>query len=276
MNKKRLREVAFSVLIRMKKPYYQGVAAELAFFFLMSMVPLFIIVAEVMGVFSLSIDIIERLLSDYITDGIAESLKSYFHYTPSGTISFLFLVFALWSASKAQFSMIRIANYTYTGFNSGKGFIRERIRAMISVVITILILVFGLIVLIYSEPLADILALYMEEILPVSFRFNELWFVLRWPGGIALYFLGITVINYLLPSKRLPFKKIIPGSVLASSGMLIVTWIYSCYLARFSNYDLFYGGLASVIGLLFWFYILGYVIVIGIAVNAALIETCED
>lgn len=260
----------------MRKPYYQGVAAELAFFFLLSMVPLFIIIAEIMGVFSLSIDVIVKLLSEYMSEEVTESLKVYFSYTPSGTISVLFLIFALWSASKAQYSMIRIANYTYFGLNQGRGFVVERIRAMITVIVTILLMVFSLSILVYGEPIVGIVTLYMEKILSLPFRFNLLWLALRWPFGIALFFCGITFINFILPSKKLPLKSIIPGSVLTSLGMLTVTWCYSCYMARFSNYDLFYGSLASVVGLVFWFYILGYVIVVGIVFNAALMETCKD
>ncbi len=276
MNKRRAKEVAINVFVRMQKPYYQGVAAELAFFFLMSMVPLFIITGEFLGVFSLSIDAVEKLLGEYVSAEVAGSLIEYINYTPSGTISVLFLLFALWSASKAQFAMIQIANYTYTGLNSGKGFVRERLRAMITVVATISLLVFSLAILVYGEPIINVISLYVEKILFIPFRFNELWYILRWPVGIAFYFFGITFINYILPSKRLPLKKIIPGSGVASAGMLVVTWAYSFYMSRFSNYDLFYGGLASVIGLLFWFYILGYVIVIGIVFNAALLETCSD
>ncbi len=276
MNKKRAKYVILNVFVRMKKPYYQGVAAEMAFFFLMSMVPLFIIVAEIMGLFSLSVDIVGRLLAKYFSQEIAGSLMGYFSYTSSGTISILFLVFALWSASKAQYSMIRIANYTYTGLNAGRGFILERVRAMVTVVVTILLLVFNLAVLVYGKLVANIVAAYMEDALLLPFRINEIWFILRWPAAIALCFVGITFINYILPSRRLALKKIIPGSLVASTGIFTATWVYSFYMSRFSNYDLFYGGLASVVGLLFWFYILGYVMVIGIVFNAALMETCED
>lgn len=276
MNRKRLREIVINVLTRMKKPYYQGVAAELAFFFLMSMVPLFIIIGELMGLFSISIGVIDKLLSEYTSGEVAGSLKEYLKYTPSGTINIIFIVFALWSASKAQFSMIRIANYTYTGLNSGRGFIFERIRAMVTVFATIFLLVFSLAIMVYGEPLVSLVAIYMEKILLLPFNFNKLWFGLRWPLAIAFYIFGITFINYLLPSHRLSFKKIIPGSLLTSAGILAVTGGYSFYMSKFSNYDLIYGGLASIVGLLFWFYIIGYVFVIGIVFNAALMETCES
>lgn len=276
MNKKRVKNVLINVFVRMRKPYYQGVAAELAFFFLMSMVPLFIITGELMGIFALPVDVIGRMLEEYISAEVVKSLTEYMDYTPSGTISALFILFALWSASKAQYSLIRIANYTYTGLNSGKGFFRERLRAMFTVIITIFLMAFGLAILVYGKPIMDVTSLYVEEILKVPLHFYEVWYILRWPLGIALYFFGITFINYILPSEKISLKQIIPGSVLTSAGMLVVTWVYSFYMSRFSNYDIFYGGLASVIGLLIWFYILGYVMVIGIVFNAALEETREE
>ena len=273
MTIKRVKDIVCTVIIRMQKPYYQGVAAELAFFFLMSMVPLLTILGEYLGVFSISMDIIDELFSQYVSEEFAETLYKFLDYTPSGTFSVLFIIFALWSASKAQYAMIRIANYTYTGLNSGGGFFRERLRAIVSVIVTMSLVVFSLAILVYGEPLIRIAGLYVENILGLPFTNDQLYNALRWPLGIAVYFLAISYINYTLPTVKLPFKKLLPGSILTSAGMLISSWAYSYYISRFANHDLLYGSLATVVGLLFWFYILGYVIVIGIVFNAAWEET---
>jgi membrane protein len=273
MTVKRIKEIVCNVIVRMQKPYYQGVAAELAFFFLLSMVPLFTILGEFLGVFSISMDLIKELISQYVSQEVVENIQDYLQYTPSGTFSIFFILFAIWAASKAQYSMIRIANYTYTGLNSGKGFVHERLRAMYTVIITILLLVFSLAILVYGEQLVEVTGLYVENILGLPFNFNQLWYALRWPLGIAVYFLAISFIYYTLPSKKIHYKKLLPGSILTSAGMLLSTWIYSYYTSQFSNHDILYGSLAAVVGLLFWFYILGYVMVIGIVFNAALEET---
>ncbi|MBR0597432.1 YihY/virulence factor BrkB family protein [Clostridiales bacterium BAD-6] len=267
MSRKRFRRMIFMIIKRMSEPYYQGVAAELAFFFLMSLVPIAIILGELLGVFSISMSVIHELLSEYVSPEIAKSLSTYLSYTPSGTISVLFILFSLWAASKAQFSMMRISNYSFTGHPSGRGYFRERFRAIKTIVFTLFTLVFSLLILVYGELIIKVFSAYVTDFLGLTFSFDEAWYLLRWPFAMALYFFMVSYNYYVLPTERIPFKKILPGSILASGGMLLATWIYSYYASVFANYDLLYGSLAAIVALLFWFYILGYILVIGIQVN---------
>ncbi len=262
------------IIKRMSDPYYQGVAAELAFFFLLSLVPTAIILGELLGVFSISMGVIRDILSQYVSPEIYATLATYLTYTPSGAISIVFILFALWAASKAQYSMMRISNYSFTGHPSGgRSYFRERFRAIKTILITLFTIVFSLIILVYGEQLIQIFTAYVDEFLHIRFTFDTIWFVLRWPVAMALYFLMISYNYYVLPSERVPFRKILPGSILASAGMLLATSIYSYYAAVFANYDLLYGSLAAIVALLFWFYILGYILVIGIQVNVVWDQT---
>jgi len=274
MKNRRFLNMTLLIIKRMTDPYYQGVAAELAFFFLLSMVPIAIILGEVMGVFSISMGVIRDLLSQYVSADIYENLSTYLTYTPSGAISAVFIVFALWAASKAQYSMMRISNYSFTGHPSGgRSWFRERIRAIKTILITLFTLVFSLLILVYGEIIISIFTAYVKQFLNLDFTFDDVWFVLRWPVAMALYFLMISYNYYVLPSERIRFRKILPGSIVASAGMLLATWIYSYYADIFANYDLLYGSLAAIVALLFWFYILGYILVIGIQVNVVWEET---
>ena len=106
MNQKRLLNMILMIYKRMNEPYYQGVAAELAFFFLLSMVPIAVILGEIMGVFSISIEVLADLVKEYADSEISENLINYLAYKPSGAISAAFVVFALWAASKAQYSLV--------------------------------------------------------------------------------------------------------------------------------------------------------------------------
>lgn len=273
MTKRRFVHMFLLIIKRMSDPYYQGVAAELAFFFLLSLVPTTIILGELLGVFSISMEVINELLSIYTTPEIAATLSTFVNYTPSGAISVIFILFALWAASKAQFSMMRISNYSFTGQSKGNGYIKERLRAIKTIVITVFTLVFSLLILVYGETLINIFSAYVTDFLGLPFIFHSVWYMLRWPVATALYFLMISYNYYVLPTERVKFRKILPGSILASAGMLLATWIYSYYASVFANYDLLYGSLAAIVALLFWFYILGYILIIGIQVNVVWEQT---
>jgi membrane protein len=274
MRNRRFFNMALMIIKRMTDPYYQGVAAELAFFFLLSMVPIAIIFGEMMGVFSISMGVVRDIVSQYVTPDIYATISPYLTYTPSGAISAAFILFALWAASKAQYSMMRISNYSFTGHPyGGRGYFRERLRAVKTIVITLFTLTFSLLILVYGEILISIFTTYVSKFMHWNFTFDNIWFVIRWPFAMALYFLMVSYNYYVLPSERIRFRKILPGSILASSGMLLATWIYSYYASVFANYNLLYGSLAAIVALLFWFYILGYILVIGIQVNVVWEET---
>ena len=61
MSRKNFLHMSILVFKRMSQPYYQGVAAELAFFFLLSLVPSAIILGDLLGFFSLSLSVTNEL-----------------------------------------------------------------------------------------------------------------------------------------------------------------------------------------------------------------------
>ena len=53
---------------------------------------------------------------------------------------------------------------------------------------------------------------------------------------------------------------------------LTITSIFSYYINNVARYDLVYGNLANLAILLFWFYIMAYIFVIGICINKESVE----
>lgn len=61
-----------------------------------------------------------------------------------------------------------------------------------------------------------------------------------------------------------------PGATIATCLWLIVSWVFGLYVGRFAAYSATYGPLATLIGLMMWFYLSAYVVLFGAELNAAL------
>lgn len=266
--------MAFLGIRQFRDPYYQGFAAQISFYLLLSIVPIFLLLTQLLGYFNLSIEDLVDWVSLYTGTEVSGLLRSLIRFSPAGAGNIVFIAVALWAASRAQFAIMRITNYTFTdGKNTGKGYFRERFRAVRTMVITITTIALSLIILGYGDLL--LLAIVKLLHLDADKYINSIWMYLRWILGLALYFLMVSYNYYILPTNRVPFRKILPGSIFASGGMLIVTLVYAKYTANVANYDIIYGTLSSIVAILFWFYVLAWVMCLGILVNKVWDETSD-
>jgi membrane protein len=289
-------------------PFYAGGAAEVAFFLLLSLVPTTILLAQLLHLFTMSMSALEELLAVYLREDILDVIMPLFQYNPSGAFSVVLLILALWAGSKALFSLMRISNYAYKGGLGYKspllGYIRERIRAITTIVLVLLTLIFALNILVFGEVIVRVVLSYLNDFLEQEYKFSEVWYTVRWIIAFGLYFFMVLAIYYMLPNRKSDFSRyivkglwqtvrnilkawwenskavfrmILPGSVFASLGMLLATWLYSYYMRYVSsyNFNILYGSLNSIVLLLIWFYVLSFILIIGIQLNAAWAENKE-
>lgn len=248
---------------QMQDPYYQGFAAQMSFYIMLSIVPTFIVLSSLLGLLDVSMDIINGWIGKYVAPSMAETLQGLLKYRSATTSNVVMIIMALWAASRAQFSMMRIANYTYSGGRTTGNFFRERFRSIRTMAMTMFTLAFVIIIPVYGEM---ILKLVFGKIIEGS-MIDSLWTFLRWPLAGALYFLMVSYNYYVLPIERMSFREIVPGSIFGAVGMLVVTIVYSNYASYTVNYDIIYGSLASIVALLMWFYFLSWVLCLGILFN---------
>ena len=128
---------------------------------------------------------------------------------------------------------------------------------------TIFTVAFSLIVVVYGP---IILNLVLGKVLGAKIT-EAAWMALRWPLAAALYFLMISYNYYVLPSIRVRYRDIVPGSVFASVGFLAVTFVYNIYTARSVNYDILYGSFSNIVVLMFWFWFIAWVMCLGVTIN---------
>lgn len=248
---------------QLQDPYYQGFAAQVSFYLLLSIFPIFLLITQILGIFDISGETALKLIENYTGKQISNMIFGLFEFKSVGYGSVIFIAIALWAGSRASFSIMRISNYTLTGGKStGENYFVERFRAIRTIIITIFTIVFSLIILAYGKLILktafSVLGMnYVQYV-------DNIWIWLRWILGFALYFIMVSYNYYILPTQKIPLKKMLPGTLFASVGMLLVTVGYSKYTNSLADYDLLYGALSSVVALLFWFYLLAWVLCLGI------------
>lgn len=261
---RRVKKIFFMMLVQFEDPYYQGVAAQIAFSLFLSIVPTMILISQLLGLFSLSLNEIKLWVDTNVSVEGADKLLSFLDYSPSGVNNIFLAVLALYAASRAQFALMRVANYTLTdGEVIGQGFVRDRLRSVRTILITIFTVVFSLVVLAYGEPILNLVfgAVVGEEISSAA------WVLLRWPIAAAMYFLMVSYNYYILPTNKVPFRDIIPGSIFAAVGFLVVTYVYTIYTNLSTNYDILYGSFSNIVVLMLWFWFMSWVLCLGTVFN---------
>ena len=261
---KKLIEIIKLVYDHLGDPYYQGSAATIAYFLFLSILPLVILASQALGLFSLSIDAILRWAEINVSGDGFKLLQSLLNHKATGANNLILLIVAMWAASRANIYLIRLANYTfYDGEIVGKGYVRDRTRSLITVIVTILTLTLSLVAMVYAPILFRHIikdSEMMEAILTV-------WMTMRWFVMAGLYFLVITLIFYFLPSKRLHYSDILPGSIFTSIALIVVSYIFNIYVSYSTDYDLLYGSFANAVAIIVFFWIIGWVLLIGIIFN---------
>ncbi|MGB3406615.1 MAG: YihY/virulence factor BrkB family protein [Jannaschia sp.] len=94
---------------------------------------------------------------------------------------------------------------------------------------------------------------------------------IRWIVAIAVLLAGAGVVYRYGPNRRAArLTWITPGAVLAVVLWGIASYGFSVYLSEFGNYNRVYGSIGTVIALLMWLFISGFLLLLGAALNAEL------
>jgi membrane protein len=175
---------------------------------------------------------------------------------------------AFWSASTGTKSMLSALNLAYAA-REQRGFFRFQAIG--------LLMTLGAIV-------AAILAVALLVFLPVGIEFLGLdthaRSLLRLTSFVLLVLfvgVGLSLLYRFGPSRQgARWHWISPGSLLATLLWLAASALLSFYVANVASYDAIYGPLGAVAGMMMWFWVSAYAVLLGAEVNAALEPRDDD
>ena len=256
---KRMLKICFHLWRQFDDPYYAGFAAQIAYFFLMSAIPMLIVLTQVLGIFDVSMDFIKEWLEQHLSTEMGSVLEGIFSASSTVLPNFFLILLGLWASSSLAFSLSRLTTYTISYGKYRYNFFTERLKAIPMAILTILVVAIALVIYVYGELIA-------KRVLRNMFVY-ELISHLRTPLLLLVVFLMILSSYYILPRIRVPLRAVLPGSIVATAGIMIVTWFYSLYISRATNYNLLYGAFSNIVAMMLWFYLISWVLCIGMMFN---------
>lgn len=242
-----------------------GLSAQLAYYLLLSLFP-FLILSITMLVTWVSQDQLVGLIEGYVP---AQSLTIIRDNIPDGShgnglISFG-VIATLWPASSSMIAMMRAMNRAYD-VEEHRHFLKARVIALALTFAMIFMLVVAILLPVFGHAIGH---LAFSEI-GYSTAFETIWNYIRWVFSTLVIFLVILIIYYIAPNKRLYFREVWKGAIVATITWQFVSLGFSYYVNNFSNYTATYGSIGGIIILLLWFFLSGMILIIGGEVNATL------
>ncbi len=176
----------------------------------------------------------------------------------SVTLAFSFLL-SIWSANAGVKSLFAGLNIAYEE-QEKRSFIRLNLVSLGFTLLTVLFLVVAMAAMVAAPVAMDAL-----NVDPKS----RILAALRWPILLLVVMAGLSVVYRFGPSREhARWRWITVGSGVAAVGWLIVSLLFSWYVATFAHYDVTYGSLGAVIGFMTWLWLTATVILLGAELNA--------
>lgn len=237
---------------------------QIAFFLILSIFPFLILTAYITTIFGSSatsvIDIISIVLPTDIASAVVvvASGKSF----DSSVILSMIIGFII--ASNGAHSIILASNTLY-GFPNND-FIKRRLKALFIIFILVIIFIMAMFLLAYGNVISRNIFKLLKLQGFMSKVYN-IFVIAKWPIVGLILFFSIKMIYVVAPDWRILSKNTTKGALFTTIGWVVASAIFSYYVSHFSNYDILYGSLSSIVILMIWIYILCYIFVIGIAIN---------
>lgn len=254
------------------------VAAGVAFYGFLALIPLFVIILFAYGIFADPVTVLRSMgaLMDVLPNSVALAVGEQMMIAmrssaeAKGIGLALALAFALYGASNGAGALITALNIAYQE--------KEKRSLMkvygIAFAMTLAAVFVALLALFATTAVAQ-----LEQILPQASGTAVTASKIASYVGMLLVAAAVaaTLYRYGPSREEAKWTWITPGSLFTALGWLILTSLFGFYLTRVANYDASYGSLATIVALLTWIYLSSYVFVVGAELNSEVEhQTFED
>ena len=270
-----MKEVLLRVYSQLSDDRVLLIAAGITFYGLLALVPGLAALVSVYGLFADPTSVASHLqtLSSFLPKDAIDVIGGQLDRLarlPASRLSVAFIAglgIALWSANNGVKAVFEGLNVAY-GEKEERGFLR---LTAISLLFTVGAIGAGILAIVAIAVVPAALTYFGAE-----GAFDVLVRLGRWPLLLAVLCLVLALLYRFGPSRRsAKWRWISPGSLIAGILWIVVSALFSWYLANFGNYNETYGTLGATIVFMMWLWISAIIVLLGAELNAELEHQTE-
>ena len=244
------------------------IASGLALYALLAVFPALAAAVSIYGLFASPGDVAGHLqqmagvLPEEATRILQQQLNQ-LAQNQQGTLTFgvvLGIALALWSARKGMVALMKVTNVAYDE-EENRGFFKQ---LFVSLAFTI-----GAVIGFLAVLLLGIAVPFALSFLRLGSVTEIVLLGVRWILLFGVAVLGLAIVYRFAPDRNpAQWRWVTPGSLVAATLWLVGSALFALYARNWGSYGKTYGALGGVVILLMWFYLSGYIIILGAEINS--------
>jgi membrane protein len=245
-----------------------GLAAQLAFYFLLALFPALLFVIALLFLLPIEpaldplVARLDAVLPREALVVVRQQLDQLMQGANGGLLTFG-IVGALWSSSSAMTAIITALNRAYD-IDESRPWWHQRALAIALTVGMAVFAVAAFVLVVAGTDLAGWIAAKWG----LGATFEYTWRVIQWPVVLLLIVFAVDLVYYFAPNADTRWVWLTPGSLLATGLWLVASTGFKVYVQSFSNFAAVYGAIGGVVVLMLWFYLSGFALLVGAELNA--------
>jgi membrane protein len=247
------------------------IAAQVSFFFVLSMFPFFLVIAAILGLLPTTqfwapfvewvFTYFPRLARSILFDAVMGLSKWH-----TGVLSFG-IITAIWSASSGFVSLMEALSVAY-GARDTRGYWKKRAIAVATTLCSAVFVLFSF----GLWALGHWAHGTVENVYRWFAIFESPWKIAWWLFTLFLLCIGIDLINYFLPDCPRPWRWFSPGTLFVAFGFALASVGLNFYVRHNTTFPHIYGTLGGFIVFMLWIYMAVVVLLIGAETDTAMAE----
>jgi membrane protein len=253
-------------------------SSALSFTFLLALFPTVIFIFTLIAYLPISqnaqdvLSFMENILPQQAYTSIESTLADILKNQRGGLLSFGFMM-AMYFSTNGFVTLMNLLDKYDVSKRSKRSFWKKRIVALILAVLVFISLLISVLVLTVGKYITQWLQQlnYFPNKL-ANWGFTSLNYLLV----IVIVLFIVSAIYFMAPSRTRNWRFLSPGSIFASSIIVITTVLFSAYVNAFNTYNKLYGSIGVLIFIMLLIYVSTYILLLGYELNVAIDKTIEQ